>query len=77
MVFLPPKAPKAALKALRTAFSKVTKDKAFLAAYRKAIKAKPAVIVGQKGEAIINSTLKNVDPKMVAFLKKYVKAGGK
>ena len=77
MVFLPPKAPKAALKALRTAFSKVTKDKAFLAAYKKAIKAKPAVIVGKKGEAIINSTLKNVDPKMVAFLKKYVKSGGK
>ena len=77
MVFLPPKAPKAALKALRKAFTAVMKDKAFLAAYKKAIKAVPNVIVGAKGEKIINATLKNVDPKMTAFLHKYVKAGGK
>jgi small nuclear ribonucleoprotein (snRNP)-like protein len=53
------------------------KDKAFLAAYKKAIKAVPNVIVGAKGEKIINATLKNVDPKMTDFLHKYVKAGGK
>ena len=77
MVFLTPKAPKAPRDALRKAFSSVTKDKKYLAAYKKAIKAVPNVIVGAKGEKIINATLRNVDPKMVDFLKKYVKAGGK
>ncbi len=77
MVFLPPKAPKAARDALRQAFAAVITDKKFLAAYRKAIKAAPIVIVGDKGEKIIAATLKNVDPKLKAFFKSYVKLGSK
>lgn len=77
MVFLPPKSPKAARDALRQAFAAVVTDKKFLAAYRKAIKADPAVIVGADGEKIIQSTLKNVDPKLKKFFRDYVKLGTK
>ena len=77
MVFLPPNSPKAARDALRKAFAAVVTDKKFLAAYRKAIKADPSVIVGADGEKIIQATLKNVDPKIKSFFREYVKSGAK
>jgi hypothetical protein len=75
MVFLPPNSPKAARDALRRAFAAVVTDEKFLAAYRKAIKANPSVLVGEAGEKIIDATLKNVDPTLKAFFREYVKLG--
>jgi len=77
MVFLPPNSPKAARDALRLAFAAIVTDKKFLAAYRKAMKASPSVIVGEDGEKIIQTTLKNIDPKLVSFFHAYVKLGMK
>ena len=46
----------------------------FLAAYSKAIKASPNVIVGAAGEKIVAS-LESVDPKLIAFFRKFSQGG--
>ena len=74
IVPLPPNSPKAARDALRIAFAAVVTDKMFLAAYRKAIKASPNVIVGAAGEKIVTS-LESVDPKLFAFFRKFSQGG--
>ena len=70
-IFLPPGSPKEATDALRQAFAKLETDKAFLDEYRKSINADPVVIGEAEGMAAIKE-ISTPDPKLVAFVKKYV-----
>lgn len=46
-------------------------DEAFLAEYEKAVRTRPIFVQGADGERII-AGIKDVDPKIVAFLKSFV-----
>jgi tripartite-type tricarboxylate transporter receptor subunit TctC len=70
-VFMPPNAPPAAVEEMRVAFDKLSRDPEFMAAYEKIVKTRPHMLVGAKGDAIIQS-LGKVSPEMLTFFRGYV-----
>lgn len=73
-VFLPPGSPTAARDALVDAYRMVVADKDFLADYKKVIKAPPRATFGNEAQNVI-SKLGSTDPKIIQFLREYVKSG--
>jgi tripartite-type tricarboxylate transporter receptor subunit TctC len=72
-VFMPPNAPAEAVEEMRRAFEKLGQDPEFIAQYEKVVSTKPRFVIGAEGERVI-ADLANVQPSMVDFLRKYVKA---
>ena len=70
--FVPAGTPKAAVDALRAAWEALPGDKEFVNEYRKAFKAEPKIIQSGAAQAHVNN-VKSIDPKVVNFLKKYIK----
>ena len=70
-VFMPPGSPQEAADALAKGFEGVAHDAAFLAEYKKVIKAPPNMITGDAGRAVIGN-LATVDPALVGFFKQYI-----
>lgn len=70
-VFMPPNAPREAVREMRMAFEKLSKDPEFIAAYERVVTTKPRMIIGSEGEAVIKE-LGDVDPSIQAYLRKYV-----
>lgn len=73
--FLPPNAPNEALRDLRAAFVNLWKDEQFLSDYERTVRSRPGFVTGNEGEAIISS-LAQVKPELVKFLRDYTNAAG-
>jgi tripartite-type tricarboxylate transporter receptor subunit TctC len=73
--FLPPNAPKEALRDLRLAFANLWKDEQFLSDYEKTVRTRPGFVTGDEGDKIISS-LGTVKPELVKFLRDYTTAAG-
>ncbi len=71
-VFMPPKTPNEAVRAMRDAFASLQKDKAFLADYGKAVKTEPELVTGDEGESFMKK-LAGVKPEIKEFLRGYMK----
>lgn len=72
--FVPAGTPKAAVDALRTAWRALPGDQDFVSDYRKAFRAEPKILQADVAQAHVNR-VKSIDPKVVSFLKKYIKGG--
>jgi putative tricarboxylic transport membrane protein len=72
--FVPADTPKAAVDALRAAWRALPGDQEFVAEYRKAFRADPKILQSDVAQAHVNN-VKNIDPRVVGFLKKYIKGG--
>jgi tripartite-type tricarboxylate transporter receptor subunit TctC len=70
--FVPAGTPKAAVDALRAAWKALPGDPKFVNEYRKAFKAEPKIVQSGAAQAHVNN-VKSIDPKVVNFLKKYIK----
>ena len=74
MVFAAPGTPKAILADLRKGHAATSKDKAYLAGERKRMGVPIRFLSAEYGEEIVKS-FRNVDPKILAVLKKMAKVG--
>lgn len=72
--FVPAGTPKAAVDALRAAWKALPGDKEFVGEYRKAFKAEPKILQADVAQAHVNN-VKSIDPKVVKFLRNYIKGG--
>lgn len=70
-ILLPKGVPQAAVVTLRTAWAKMVKDPEFLETYVKLNKGKPFVTLGEEGQRYLANTARDVDPKVIAFLKSF------
>jgi len=70
-ILLPPGSPKAAIATLRTAWAKTVKDPEFVKTYIKLNKGEPFVTLGDEGQRYLARTAKEVDPKVIAYLKSF------
>lgn len=70
--FVPAGTPKAAVDALRAAWKALPDDPEFVSEYRKAFKAEPKIVQSAAAQAHVDN-VKNIDLKVVNFLKKYIK----
>ena len=74
--FVPKGTPAAAVADLRAAWEALPGDGAFAAEYERAFKAPPKIVQAAAAKAHIDS-LKQMDPRIVAFLKEFAAAGKK
>ena len=72
--FVPAGTPKEAVDALRTAWQALPGDKDFVSEYRKAFRAEPKILPAKIAQAHIDR-VKALEPKLVSFLKKFVRGG--
>ena len=72
--FVPAGTPKAAVDALRAAWRELPGDAEFVGDYKKAFKADPKILQAETAQAHIDR-VKSIDPKVVAFLKGFIKSG--
>ncbi|NUZ04614.1 hypothetical protein [Piscinibacter koreensis] len=70
-VFMPPNAPPAAVEEMRRAFERLSRDPEFIAAYEKIVTTKPRMIIGARGDTIVQS-LGKVPPETLAFFRSYL-----
>lgn len=72
--FVPGGTPKAAVDALRSAWQALPNDADFVGEYRKAFRAEPKILQADVAQAHVNR-IGTTDPKVVTFLKKYIRGG--
>jgi len=72
--FVPAGTPKEAVDALRAAWRALPGDQEFVTEYRKAFKAEPKILQSDAAQAHVNN-VKSIDPKVVNFLKAFIKGG--
>ena len=72
--FVPAGTPKEAVDALRAAWQALPGDQEFVAEYRKAFTAEPKILQSDVAQAHVGN-VKSIDPKVVNFLKTFIKGG--
>ena len=71
VALLTPNSPKEAVLAMRQAFSSLSKDEAFIAEAKKAMRFQPVFDVGEDGEKLRDRVLK-APPEVVDFVRQYI-----
>ncbi len=71
-MFLPPKAPKEAVDAIRSAMIALSKDKGFIETYQKVVRSPPVFVSGPAGEKVM-ARLASVKPEVRQYLGDLVK----
>jgi hypothetical protein len=76
VALLPPESPKAAVLAMRQAFTSLSKDEEFIAEAKKVMRFQPRFEVGEDGEKIREKVLR-APAEVIEFVRQYVEQARK